>query len=324
VGRPAAEVFLGAGARGYGLANTQTPLVDILRSPELSERGLAAESVLRTRDGREIYVESVHSIFTVDHTPLGGVVVFRDVTQKVTLAQQKMDYVASLSHDIRTPLSAVKGYALTLVRHEAHLDAGTRHEFLTIINSEIDRLARLLDNLLNFTRMEVGRLVANLTAFKLAPVIKRVLDLHTLTTRKHVLHFETPADFPNVLADVDQVEQVLNNLVSNAIKYSPQGGDIRVTLARDEAPGHARVTVADQGVGIDAEQVSLLFQRYQRIENRKTRGVSGTGLGLFITRNLVEAQGGRVKVESAPNEGSRFSFTLPLDPGPAAEEHESE
>lgn len=314
-GRPAPEVFRSADGGGYGLCPSPTPLADILQSPELAERGLESESVLATRDGRTIHVACTHSILHVGGTPLGGVAIFRDVTQKANQAQQRMDYVASLSHDIRTPLAAIKGYALTLVRHERQLDEATRREFLMVINAEIDRLARLLDNLMSFSRMEVGPLVGHATAFDLAPVVKRVADLHALTTHKHALRLTVAPELGLVFGDVDQVEQVLNNLVSNAVKYAPNGGDIDVVAERAAGDGErpmARVTVADRGVGIAPDEIPRLFQRYQRLRPGGGLAASGSGLGLFITRNLVEAQGGNVEVTSEPGLGSRFSFTLPL------------
>lgn len=256
-------------------------------------------------------ISSIHTLlFNEQHEPASWIMVFRDVTKEKQLAQAKNDFVAMASHDLRTPLTAIKGYAVTLLRHDKKFDETTQKEFLKVINSEIDRLSRLLDNLLNLSRIEAGRLAVRKDTINFYELARKTIDVFKLSATKHEFVINISSDFPLVQADQDQIEQILNNLVSNAIKYAPAGGTI--TIAANIAGNEWIGSVSDQGVGIPKDQLAYLFKRFHRIDSKLTRHVSGTGLGLFITHSLIEAQGGRIWVESEPGHGTTFSFAIPI------------
>jgi two-component system phosphate regulon sensor histidine kinase PhoR len=309
LGKHCYDIAWSVDREGDRMCDKDCPFLKVTGSGESFERGLKSESLMYSKDGTPKYVSATHSVLNLGGDQAGGVMVFRDITEFKQAEQMRQDYLATISHDLKTPLTAIKGYALTLLRHGERFDYDTQREFLKVINAELDRLNRLLDNLMNLTRMEAGKLTARPQPFKLGPVMRRVSELHQVNTKDHSFVLDVRADLPLVYADQDQVEQILNNLVSNAIKYSPSGGEITL---RAWAEGDQVVAcVSDSGQGIARDEIPKLFKRYHRIQNRVTRKVSGTGLGLFITKTLVEAQGGSVWVESAPGKGSSFYFSLP-------------
>lgn len=257
-------------------------------------------------------VSSIHTLLVNENKePAGWVVVFRDITKEKQLAQAKNDFVAMASHDLRTPLTAIKGYAVTLLRHDKRFDDTTQKEFLKVINSEIDRLSRLLDNLLNLSRLEAGRLEVRKDMVDFYEIARKTVDVFKVSATKHEFAIDIPSDCSHVYADQDRLEQILNNLISNAIKYSPAGGTITINSRINGKEWIA--SVSDQGTGIPKEQLAFLFERFHRVESKLTRHVSGTGLGLFITRSLVEAHGGQIWVESEIGHGTTFYFALPIE-----------
>jgi signal transduction histidine kinase len=287
----------------------QCPLLLMLSDQKLMDTGLTVEGNIITADGESRYVNSTYSVVADKGDLLGAVVLFRDITEKKAFEQMKSDYAAALSHDLKTPLTAMKGYAVTLLRHGMRLDEETRQDALEVINSEIDRVTRMFDNLLHQARMEAGQNTRFIESVNLQPAIKRVVSVHQLSSRRHTLSFSSPEHLM-VRADRDQLDQILNNLVSNAVKYSPSGCKIHLTA---HARGRfAEVFVEDTGPGIPEDQISFVFERFRRVQDRISRRVAGSGLGLYITRMLVEQMEGEVGVESKLGEGCRFWFRLPL------------
>jgi signal transduction histidine kinase len=236
----------------------------------------------------------------------------REVANLKKLDRLKTELLGTVSHELRTPLAAIKGYATTLLQHD-RMRADVRREFLEVIDSESDRLGELISNLLDMSRLEAGVLRVDPAPVRLAHLVEGAVQRAQHLTAEHKLLLDWRAD-PWVAADVPRVEQVLTNLLNNAIKYSPDGGEIRLAgRARD---GALLISVQDHGVGIPPREVDKIFDRFHRVEGDLSRRVSGTGLGLAICRGLVEAHGGRVWVESEPGVGSTFTFTLPIcDPG---------
>ena len=285
------------------------PLVIMLGDQKLMDSGLTVEGSILTRDGEARYVSSTYSVVADKGDLLGAVVLFRDITEKRAIEQMKSDYAAALSHDLKTPLTAMKGYAVTLLRHGTKLDAETRQDALEVINSEIDRVTRMFDNLLHQARIEAGQQGRFIEPVPLLGAVKRVVSVHQLSSRRHRFSFAVP-DKLVIRADRDQLDQILNNLVSNAVKYSPQGSDIHVTAKQQNR--YAFIEVKDTGPGIPEDQLPFVFERFRRVQDRMSRKVSGSGLGLYITRMLVEGMEGEVGATSELGQGSSFWFTLPL------------
>jgi len=243
----------------------------------------------------------------------GAITVVGDITLLEELSEMKTEFVSVVSHELRTPLTSIMGFAQTLSGDSGTIGVEERGEFLGIIEQESNRLLVMINDLLDMSRMEAGRpLPVNYTEVDVQELARHVVRFQSVTTTAHHFQFEFPEDGVSVVADPDKVEQVLTNLVSNAIKYSPKGGDVTIG-------GHCRddecvVYVRDQGLGMGPEEISQLFERYQRIDRDAIKGIRGTGLGLYLVRALVEAHRGRVWVESEPGKGSTFSFALPLRP----------
>jgi PAS domain S-box-containing protein len=241
----------------------------------------------------------------------GGIVyAFRDVTDARRLEELKADFVATASHELRTPLAAVYGAAQTLRRHDFALDEAGRNRFVSLIVDESERLNRIVNEILLANQLDAGRLDLVEEPFDAGDLVYRVVE----SAREHGppgIRFETivsdPA--PSVAADRDRVRQVLVNLVENAIKYSPDGGVVQVGVQQSE--GAVCFHVRDQGLGIPAGEQARIFEKFYRLDPEMTRGIGGTGLGLYICSELLERMDGRIWVESQEGVGSTFSFELP-------------
>jgi two-component system sensor histidine kinase VicK len=246
-------------------------------------------------------------------TIIGRIFVLRDVTRETEAERMRSALVATVSHELRSPLTAISGYTDTLL-HEGPWDEDTQHEFLEAVLTSAQRLSALVDNLLDAASLEAGVLRLQPEPIRVERIAERVLAQRRLLAGTCTLELETRAGLPLVIGDGVRIEQVLTNLVDNAIKYSPNGGVVHVRLART-ADGDLAVSVSDQGVGIPPEHVPHLFERFYRITSNG-RSVKGVGLGLYICRSLIEAHGGRIWVESQPGVGSTFIFTLPASREP--------
>jgi two-component system phosphate regulon sensor histidine kinase PhoR len=244
-----------------------------------------------------------------DGTVTGAVAVLRDVTELRQTERLRRELTANVSHELRTPLTSIKGFAETLLEG-AMQDDVTCRRFLAIIDGETDRLVKLVDDLLDLSLLESKRLT-----LELKPVDVSVLVAHTVDklrplaqTQRLTLHQSAPPGIV-VSADADRLEQVLTNLVDNALKYTPEGGRVDVQVAA--ANGEIEVLVNDSGRGIGPEDLPHVFERFYRADRSRTRGSGGTGLGLAIAKHIVEAHGGRISVSSQPNAGTTFKVTLP-------------
>ncbi len=222
----------------------------------------------------------------------------------------KSEFISTISHELRTPLAGIKGYTTTLLRKDVEWDQDTKTEFLEIIDEESDKLRELIDNLLESSKVEAGVLHINKQPILLARIAQRAVSEVTSRAKKFEFLVEFPPKFPIIEADPRRIEQILHNLLENAVKYSPNGG--RIIIRGQVGDDHVMVSVADQGVGIPEEQIDRIFERFHRVEHAQTRHAGGSGLGLSITRALVEAHGGKIWAESAIGSGSTFYFTLPL------------
>ena len=240
----------------------------------------------------------------------GTVYAFRDLTDVRQLEEIKADFIATASHELRTPLAAVYGAAQTLLRHDFALDETGRDRFVSLIADESERLGRIVNEILLANQLDAGRLDIQYDPFDASDVIERVVE----STRAYAppavsIEVNADGDLPRVAADLDKVRQVLVNLVENAIKYSPDGG--RVEVGAETHDQAIRFHVRDEGLGIDPEEQERVFEKFYRADPQMLRGVGGTGLGLYICKELVGRMGGSIWVESNEEKGSVFVFELP-------------
>ncbi len=244
-----------------------------------------------------------------DGATIGRIFVMRDITRESEAERMRSAFVATVSHELRSPLTAISGYTDTLLHH-GPWDAPTGRDFLEIVARSATKLTGLVDNLLDAAKVEAGVLHIEREPLRIERIVEQVISQRQALAAGHRLVVDVEPRLPLAEADPVRVEQVLVNLVENAIKYSPNGGQITVRLF-SSADGVV-VSVADEGVGIAADHAERLFDRFYRVEGALTRSTRGVGLGLFICRALVEAHGGRIWVESEPGRGSTFCFTLPV------------
>ncbi|MBV9848510.1 MAG: PAS domain-containing protein [Armatimonadetes bacterium] len=256
-----------------------------------------------------------------DGAPAGIVAVFNDITEIRGVERMKTDFIRTVSHELRTPLTSIKGFISTLLADtEGFYDEATRREFYAIVDTECDRLTRLIQDLLDIARIEQGRAMQMHWEDVDAPALaEKVLSVQRAYAKNHALALDFPPDFPHIEADPDKLEQILTNLVSNAIKYSPRGGEVRVVgrVVTDRAGGEAHpravsLRVTDEGMGISREHLPKLFDRFYRVDNRDSREIGGTGIGLALVKALTEAHHGTVTVESETGRGSVFTLILPV------------
>lgn len=243
---------------------------------------------------------------------LGTVSVFRDITVAVEADRAKSEFVSTVSHELRTPMTSIKGYADLLLMGAVGDLGDEQRRFLTIIRSNADRLTALVNDLLDISRIETGRVELDLRAVHLHEVVKQVTGTLEGKARGQGVRLEARVSehLPAVWSDSARLAQILTNLVGNAIQYTPPGG--KVTVSARQEDGMLEVLVTDTGIGISAENQKKIFDRFFRADDPLVRESPGTGLGLPITASLVDLHGGEIWVESELGEGSTFTFTLPL------------
>ncbi|HEY7421960.1 MAG TPA: ATP-binding protein, partial [Gaiellaceae bacterium] len=240
----------------------------------------------------------------------GVVYALRDVSDEQALERARSDFVATASHELRTPLAAVYGAARTLRRTDIEIPAEQRDRFLEIIVSETERLTAIVSQILLAGQLEEGRVDVTTSETDLRPLAESVLDSARLRAPDRIeLRLEQNGGRAVALADEDKLRQVLVNLLDNAIKYSPDGGDVTVEVAGGH--GRVRLAVRDRGLGIPPGEQERIFEKFYRLDPALTRGVGGSGLGLFISRELVSRMGGSLTVRSQPGEGAAFVVDLP-------------
>jgi signal transduction histidine kinase len=280
------------------------PYAEVL--PVNDQQGGAVD--LLTRYGRKVPVAvSSAPILDPRSRVVGGVDVVRDVSREREIDEVKSALISTVSHELRTPLTLIHGFAELLVLRDMSVER-QRTAAEEILEAS-RRLARLIDDLLSVSRMESGRLVLDPRPLDLAAVVERILSPFRAMADRHTLRAKLPGALPVLWGDPDKVEQILTNLVGNAIKYSPEGGEVLVTVEHGE--DSVQVSVRDQGIGMSPRDMGQLFEKFYRVDRDEVRRAGGTGLGLYITKRLVEMHGGRIWAESRPGVGSVFTFTLP-------------
>ena len=295
VGRRAEECIPGWGAIA--------PLLHLASSPTDPDRLFEAFPV--ELDGRELWL-SVSGVRFGD----GAVYAFRDLTAERAVDELKREFLATASHELRTPLAAIYGSAMTLRRQDIELDDESRERLLAIVATESDRLARIVNEILVADHLDSGRLRITPGHIDAVELVTTVVNAARVVAPPSVEIEVRTAEVSPVSADPEHLRQVLVNLVDNAVKYSPDGG--RITVHIEDLGATVRFLVSDEGIGIPASEQPRVFEKFYRLDPNLTRGVGGTGLGLYICRELVRRMAGRISVESLPGEGSTFAVELPV------------
>ena len=305
--------------RHYITALRQPALLDAV--DKASREGVPSETRYLTTEAQKDITMLAHC--TPVGTAKGILIVFEDHSALEEAGQIRRDFVANVSHELRTPLTALMGFVETL-QGAARDDPETRNRFLEIMHKEASRMNRLVGDLLSLSRVESNVRVRPTNEIDLAALVRRVVaSLGPLLQENDVAVIEQGLGNEFVIpGDQDQLSQVVTNLMENAIKYSGAGAKVTISLARD--PYHpmirgeaAILSVADTGEGIDQVHIPRLTERFYRVDSHRSRQMGGTGLGLAIVKHIVNRHRGRLRIESAPGEGSRFSVILPASLPPA-------
>jgi len=245
-----------------------------------------------------------------------AIVVHQDVTALKEAERLKDDFIGIAAHELRTPLAALKGFAQILARQSALGNgqelADWQSEAIEAIDTATSRLVELTDDLLDVTRLQGGRLELHSEPADLVALLQRVINRLGVTTNKHLLLLSATPEYIVVSIDRQRIEQVITNLINNAIKYSPDGGTIAISAGEELVSHQALLSISDTGIGIPHEQQGRIFGRFERADNARKREIKGTGLGLYLCRELVERHGGRIWFESTEGHGSTFYVLLPL------------
>ncbi|TMD32064.1 MAG: GHKL domain-containing protein [Chloroflexi bacterium] len=286
--------------------------------------GEAGESVPLTLS---ISAAPLHDASQVQMGPIGVVAVLNDVTANKQIEKLKDEFVSVVSHELRSPLTAIKGYTQHLMRRidrrlrkaqqeqqRSAISAGDLPEnydlrSLSIIQSQADHLERLVNDLLDLSQVQWGKLHLQYSSFYLADVLVESVRSVQASTEQHTIYLDIAVQDTKIVADKMRMSQVIGNILDNAIKYSPQGGQVTVKL--EEREGDYFVSITDQGIGISQEYLDHIFERFYRVRNTASRQYSGIGLGLYVTRAIVEEHGGHIWVTNNKGLGCTFSFTVP-------------
>jgi PAS domain S-box-containing protein len=301
-----------AHARGRPVADALPGFAELLSEVPVAMRPDESAQVVTvplSLGERELWL-SISAVGSED----GVVYAFRDLTDQHKLEQMRSEFVATVSHELRTPLASIYGAAMTLRARIRGDDL--QRQLIAIVSGEAERLAQIVDEILLASELTSGELALRLERVDAARVARRAVEAARARLPDNVsLEFVEPPSLPDVSADENKARQVLANLIDNAVKYSPSGGRIELRLER--VNGYVAFAVADEGLGIPLAEQEQIFEKFYRLDPHMTRGVGGTGLGLYICRELAERMGGNVRVSSRPGAGSTFFFELPVFKSPA-------
>jgi two-component system phosphate regulon sensor histidine kinase PhoR len=295
------------------------PLVELVRQADLLDLARRALTSADSLQGSLIIGTVMPRSFAVTATPVkalepaanGAVIVLHDITELRRLERVRQDFVANVSHEFKTPLTAIQGFAETLLGGALE-DEKNNRRFLEIIRDHASRLGRLTDDLLKLARIEAGKLDVQYQPVSVAELVEgcAATTLFKASQRNIALNLSYPPELPAVRGDAGLLREVLQNLLDNAVQYTSPGG--RVDLSAATRDHEAVITVADTGIGIPLADQERIFERFYRVDAARSREVGGTGLGLSIAKHIVEAHGGRLWVESTVGAGSQFHFSIPL------------
>jgi two-component system phosphate regulon sensor histidine kinase PhoR len=299
-------------------------IADLFRQPELEElvnealaQGhAAAREVQAFAPGEQVVRFQATPCATTGAGGTALVLVAQDVTDVRRLERMRREFVANVSHELKTPLTSIKGLLETLL-NGALEDPANNRRFVAIIDQDASRLGRLIDDLLELSQIESKASTLRLERVRLRPLLEAMVQtfLPQLEARQVSARLDVPADFPPVHADPDRLRQIFSNLIDNAIKFNVPNGTVTIQATQEE--GSARIAVTDTGLGIPEADLPRVFERFYRVDKARSRELGGTGLGLAIVKHLVELHRGRVTVQSRPGQGSTFTVLLPISASPA-------
>ncbi len=309
---PAAAEILGTTAHKLAGRPLEEPELNWVTDDETGDDDTERELEI-DRDGtRRVVKVRVSPIIDSDGDPTGEVVAIRDITTEYEITQMKNEFVSTVSHELRTPLTSIKGYVDLILDGDAGEINDIQREFLSIVQENSDRLVELINDMLDISRIESGRIHLKVEPLYVSDLVEGAVDTFraVLTQSGRSVDVHVPENLPLVAADRDRVRQVLINLVSNALKYSPAGGDVAVSAELSD--GKVTISVRDHGLGIGKHDQEMLFTKFYRVDSAMTREIGGTGLGLSICKSIIELLGGDIGVKSAVGKGSTFWFSLPV------------
>jgi signal transduction histidine kinase len=276
----------------------------------------------RPGGGRVSLAITYTPLYDDEGVPVNIIVNVYDITQFREEEEMKSTFTSIISHELKTPVALIKGYAQTLAREDAEWDAATARQSLEIIEEEADRLEGLINNLLDVSRIQASGLRLDFADVNMEQLVTRVAEAYRIQSPEHAIELDFPKPLPLVWGDEERLRQVLTNLVGNAIKYSPEGGVIRIggwsEPAESTEPVSVVTYVADEGIGIPKDELPQIFERFYRVDSTLRRSTAGAGLGLFLSKAIIEAHSGEIWARSEPGAGATFFFSLP------ASEHLSE
>ncbi len=308
LGRFYYEVLRPRDRQGNELGLEGSPILQAFAGQNVVNR----EVVVSARDGQRFNVSvSASCVRSSKGEPISGILTIRDITREREQEEQRSTFISVISHELQTPIAIIKGYASTLARADAVFDAEAFRARLNAIEEEADRLNKLVGNLLYASRIQAGGLQMDITALDLSHLITTVVHHLQVKSPEVKVELNLPPNLPTVMADRDRIEEVLQNLLDNAIKYSPNRRELIITC---RATGdEVIVSVSDIGMGISLREQEQIFDRFHRAGDNTTSSTQGAGLGLYISRAIIEAHGGHIWVESTLHQGSTFSFSLPRE-----------
>lgn len=287
---------------------------------DIAPNGLRCEGELVRPSGGNLAVSVTYTPLFDESDRLVNVIAnVSDITRFREEEEMKSTFVSIISHELKTPVALVKGYAQTLARPDAAWDPETARQSLQIIEEEADRLESLINNLLDVSRIQAGDLRLDISDVNMNRLLERIAQDYRTQTTEHQIEVDLPDDLPLVSGDEERLRQVFTNLLGNAIKYSPDGGLIRIGAWVDRKAGNEDkksrlvVYVADAGIGIPEDELPKIFDRFYRVDSSLRRGTAGVGLGLFLINAIVEAHKGEIWVRSELNKGTTFSVALPIE-----------
>ncbi len=327
-------LFINVGAcRLFNVSSVGTegkPFLEVIRNKEMLDllNHTLREGVFAKQE-LQIFTP-VQRVLQVHASPLkgrertsGAMLVMHDVTELRRLETVRTEFVANVSHELRTPLTSIRGYLETLL--EGALDDREHaRPFLEVIHKHTERLGRLVDDLMNLSNLELGKITLHRRPMSLAEVVESVMAIYRPQAIKQEIELRTelPHDLPGVLADRDRIAQVLINLLDNSLKFTPKGGRVMVAakmvrgseLETQSLSEAVEIAVQDTGIGILSQDLPRITERFYRVDKTRSREMGGTGLGLAIVKHLVKAHGGELAIESQLNQGTTVRFTLPIAP----------